>query len=60
MDTDLNFETFKGLVNLSMEDLCRELFLGNRDNIRIKKEKVAVRNLVKIVAARDPGFGDEI
>jgi len=61
MATDLNFETFKGLVNLSMEDLCRELFLGNRESIRIKKEQVAVRNLVKIFNAaltisNDKGF----
>ncbi|RJR42059.1 MAG: TetR/AcrR family transcriptional regulator [Desulfobacteraceae bacterium] len=44
-----------------MEDLCRELFLGNRESIRIKKEQVAVRNLVKIFNAaltisNDKGF----
>ena len=48
---DLKFETFKGLVSLSMEDLCRELFLDNRDSIKIKKEGVAVKNLVKILDA---------
>jgi len=51
MENTLNFETFKGLVSLSMEDLCTELFLGNRESIRIKKEQVAVRNLVKIFNA---------
>jgi AcrR family transcriptional regulator len=51
MDADLKFETFKGLVSLSMEDLCRELFLGNRESIKIKKEGVAVKNLVKIFDA---------
>jgi AcrR family transcriptional regulator len=51
MDADLKFEKFKGLVSLSMEDLCRELFLGNRESIKIKKEGVAVKNLVKIFDA---------
>jgi TetR/AcrR family transcriptional regulator, cholesterol catabolism regulator len=51
MSGNLRFETFKGLVSLSMEDLCRELFLDNRDSIKIKKEGVAVKNLVKILDA---------
>jgi AcrR family transcriptional regulator len=51
MKADLKFETFKNLVSLSMEDLCRELLLGNRESIKIKKERVAVRNLVKIFNA---------
>jgi hypothetical protein len=38
MGGNLRFETFKGLVSLSMEDLCRELFLDNRESIKIKKE----------------------
>jgi TetR/AcrR family transcriptional regulator, cholesterol catabolism regulator len=51
MDDNLRFETFKGLVSLSMEGLCRDLFLGNRESIKIKKEGVAVKNLVKIFDA---------
>jgi len=51
MGDNLKFETFKGLVSLSMEDLCRELFLDNRESIKIKKEGVAVKNLVKILDA---------
>jgi TetR/AcrR family transcriptional regulator, cholesterol catabolism regulator len=51
MDRDLRFETFKGLVSLSMEDLCRELFLGNPKSIKIKKEGIAVKNLGKIFNA---------
>jgi AcrR family transcriptional regulator len=51
MHADLKFKTFKGLVSLSAEDLCRELFLGNRHTIRIKKEGVAVRNLARIFDA---------
>ncbi|MBI5250688.1 MAG: TetR/AcrR family transcriptional regulator [Desulfomonile tiedjei] len=34
-----------------MEALCRDLFLGNRESIKINKEEVAVKNLVKIVNA---------
>lgn len=51
MGGNLRFETFKSLVSLSMEDLCRELFLDNRESIKIKKEGVAVKNLVKILDA---------
>jgi AcrR family transcriptional regulator len=51
MNADLKFETFKGLVRLSMEDLCRDLFLENRESIKIKKEGVAVKNLVRIFNA---------
>ena len=51
MGGNLRFETFKGLVSLSMEDLCHELFLDNRKSIKIKKEGVAVKNLVKILDA---------
>lgn len=51
MKDDLKYETFKGLVCLSMEDLSRDLFLGNRESIKIKKEGVAVRNLEKILNA---------
>lgn len=47
----MRFETFKKLVRLSKEDICRELFLENREKIKIKKEGVAVKNLVKIFDA---------
>ncbi|MBN2283388.1 MAG: TetR family transcriptional regulator [Deltaproteobacteria bacterium] len=39
------------MVRLSTEDISRELFLENRERIKIKKEDVAVRNLVKIFEA---------
>jgi len=39
------------MVSLSKEDICRELFLENREKIKIKKEDVAVKNLVKIFDA---------
>lgn len=51
MHAELKFETFKRMVSLSMEDFCRELFTDNRESIRIKKEGVAVKNLVKIFHA---------
>jgi len=51
MSGKLKFKTFQKLVNVSMEDMCRELFLGNRQSIKIKKEGVAVKNLVKIINA---------
>ncbi len=34
-----------------MEEICREIYQENRDRIRIKKETVAVKNLVKIFNA---------
>jgi len=47
----VKFETFKKSVQLSKEDICRDILAQNRDRIKIKKEKVAVRNLVKILDA---------
>jgi TetR/AcrR family transcriptional regulator, cholesterol catabolism regulator len=47
----VKFEAFNDSVRLSMEDICAELLVQNRDRIKIKKEKVAVRNLVKIFDA---------
>jgi len=47
----LTFETFKESVQLSIENICQRLLAENRDRIKIKKEKVAVKNLVKIFEA---------
>ncbi|HQJ09149.1 MAG TPA: helix-turn-helix domain-containing protein, partial [Deltaproteobacteria bacterium] len=47
----MKFETFKKSVQLSKEDICRDLLAQNRDRIKIKKEKVAVKNLVRILDA---------
>ena len=57
----MTFDAFKKLIQLSKEDICRELFIKNRDRIKIKKENVAVKNLVKIFDAalaisNDKGF----
>jgi AcrR family transcriptional regulator len=47
----VKFESFRKLIRLSKEDISRGLLEENRDRIKIKKEKVAVRNLVKILDA---------
>ncbi len=47
----MKFDAFKDLVHISKEDICRRFFLDNRKKIKIKKEDVAVRNLVKIFDA---------
>lgn len=44
-----DFDTFKAELSLSKEEICRELYLENKDKIRIKKEPVATRNLVRII-----------
>lgn len=47
----MKFETFKKSVQLSKEDICRDILVQNRDRIKIKKERVAVKNLAKILDA---------
>jgi AcrR family transcriptional regulator len=47
----LDFDAFKDLVTVSKEDMYREFFRQNRARIKIKKERVAVRNLIKISEA---------
>jgi TetR/AcrR family transcriptional regulator, cholesterol catabolism regulator len=51
MEGDLTFGSFKGTMHLAMRDLCRELFRENRATIKVSKEEVAVKNLVKILDA---------
>jgi len=43
-----SFEMFKQMALLSMEEICREIFRENQQSIKIKKEPVAVKNLVNI------------
>jgi len=47
--TALDYERFKQIVSVSKTDICTTLYRQNRDLIRIKKEHVAVRNLVRII-----------
>lgn len=44
-----DFESFKIELSLSKVEICRELYQANRDMIRIKREQVAVKNLVRII-----------
>lgn len=44
-----DFESFKIELSLSKVEICRELYRQNTDMIRIKKEAVAVKNLVRII-----------
>ena len=47
----MNLKEFEKQVAVSMEDICREIFASRAATIRIKKEKVAVKNLVRIFRA---------
>ena len=47
----MNPKEFEKQVAVSMEDICREIFASRAATIRIKKEKVAVKNLVRIFGA---------
>jgi len=44
-----SFESFKAEFHLSKVEICQELYRQNTDRIRIKKEHVAVANLVRII-----------
>ena len=44
----IDFDSFRQMALLSMEDICRDIFHENQQSIKIKKEAVAVRNLVNI------------
>ncbi len=47
----MKYRDFKELVDLSREAICAEIFAENRGTIKVKKQAVAVRNLVKIFDA---------
>ncbi|NYT23209.1 TetR/AcrR family transcriptional regulator [Alcaligenaceae bacterium] len=44
-----DFDSFKASLSLSKIEICRALYRQNTDRIRIKKEHVAVPNLVRII-----------
>jgi AcrR family transcriptional regulator len=46
---ELTFAEFGRETSVSVEDICRDFYLANRDTIKIKKEAVAVKNLVTIL-----------
>jgi AcrR family transcriptional regulator len=43
-----DFDSFRKMTLLSMDEICRDIFRENQHRIKIKKEAVAVRNLVNI------------
>jgi Transcriptional regulator len=45
----MTFEKFSTVTAVSVAELCRDFFHANRAAIRVKKEKVAVKNLATIV-----------
>ncbi len=47
----MNYAEFQKLITESKEDICREVYFKNQENIRIKKEKTAVKNFEKIFDA---------
>ncbi|HOP28165.1 MAG TPA: helix-turn-helix domain-containing protein [Spirochaetota bacterium] len=58
---NLTFEKFKSEFDITVEDICREYYLKNRETINIKKEAVAIKNLTTILnttlrLSNDKGF----
>jgi hypothetical protein len=47
----MDLKSFEKQVAVSTEDICREIFRNRSGSIKVKKEKVAVRNLVRIFKA---------
>jgi AcrR family transcriptional regulator len=47
----MNLKSFEKQVAVSTEDICRKIFESRANSIKIKKEPVAVKNLVKIFQA---------
>ena len=47
----MNFSEFQDLMNVSRQDICREVFDQNRQTIRVKKEETVIKNLDKIFIA---------
>jgi AcrR family transcriptional regulator len=47
----MSYAEFQKEVNLSKQNICREVFAENRNSIRVKKEDTVVRNLERIFSA---------
>lgn len=47
----MTYEEFKKKISDSKQDICRDVYRKNQDNIRIKKEKTAIKNFEKIFDA---------
>ncbi len=58
---ELSFDKFKKEFDITVDDICRDYYLNNRETINIKKEAVAVKNLTAILnttlkLSNDKGF----
>ena len=47
----MDYADFQNKINLSKEDICRQVYRANRGSIRVKKEDTVVRNLERIFSA---------
>lgn len=47
----MTYEEFKKKISDSKQDICRDVYRENQDNIRIKKEKTAIKNFENIFDA---------
>ena len=47
----MNYVDFKKVVNLSKQNICREVFAEKRETIQVKKENTVLKNLEKIFSA---------
>jgi len=51
LESLLDFDAVKSRINMSKEDMYRAFFQEHREKIKVKKEDVAIRNLMKIAEA---------
>ena len=48
----LAYQAFKRRVAPSLENICRDLINENKSQISVKKEEVALKNMMRILAQR--------
>ena len=56
----MNYAEFQKQVKESKEDICREVYFTNQDNIRIKKEKTAVDRPATPTKVKFEVYGEEM
>ena len=47
----MTYAEFQKQIKISRQQICREVFVENRDSIRVKKENTVVKNLERIFSA---------
>ena len=47
----MTYAEFQRQIKISRQQICREVFVENRDSIRVKKENTVVKNLERIFSA---------